>query len=296
MSAPTPTNKGSFDLDYRPHSESLGTVYQEALRELRNPYPSAKLPDWRKFNQITGGFRTREFTILCGATGVGKTTFLANLSAQFLKGGIKHFIASVETGHTDFVKRAVSVMAGEDLNTGDAVAPDKLRWVDERVGDLFSTDTAYLSLYDNRIPIETLLKDLRYHAEVRRCKVAMIDNLNFFMEVTKAADTLVEMDKVIHELIIFCKQVDLHIIMVMHPKKTEGGRVVSEFDIKGSSTAVQEAHNVFLFNRMDPKDLHSGHPDDRELTFQKMRRRGKFTGAKLIFNNVNSQYTEGDLR
>lgn len=288
--------KGGFDLEYRPHAEPLSAIYQEALKELREPYPSAMLPDWKIFNQITGGFRTREFTILCGATGVGKTTFLANLSAQFLKGEIKHFIASVETGHTDFVKRAVSVMAGEDLNTGDAVSLEKLKWVDSKVGDLFSTDTAYLSLYDNRIPIETLLKDLRYHAEVRKCKVAMIDNLNFFMEVTRAADTLVEMDKVIHELIIFCKQVDLHIIMVMHPKKTEGGRVVSEFDIKGSSTAVQEAHNVLLFNRCDPRDTHLNHPDDRELTFQKMRRRGKFTGSKLIFHNESSRYREGDLR
>ena len=100
------------------------------------------------------------------------------------------------------------------------------------------------------------------------------------------------MDRVIHELILFCKRVDVHIIMVMHPKKTEGGRVVSEFDIKGSSTAVQEAHNIFLFNRARATKDGLVTPSDRELTLNKMRRRGSHVGKTLIFGSTGTRYEE----
>ena len=68
----------------------------------------------------------------------------------------------------------------------------------------------------------------------------------------------------------------------------------SEFDIKGSATSVQEAQNVFLFNRPKPKDVNNGraNKDDRELTLQKMRRRGMHTHKTIIFNSEGTRYVE----
>ena len=84
----------------------------------------------------------------------------------------------------------------------------------------------------------------------------------------------------------------MHVIMVMHPKKTEGGRIVSEFDIKGSSTAVQEAHNVFLFNKARATKDGLVTKLDREITLNKMRRRGSHVGKTLIFGSVGTRYEE----
>jgi hypothetical protein len=96
---------------------------------------------------------------------------------------------------------------------------------------------------------------------------------------------------------MFCKRIDMHVIMVMHPKKTDNGRVESEFDIKGSSTAVQEAHNVFLFNRPSLEDQKIGfdRQNHRELKIAKMRRRGKYVGRRLMFKNNNTAYIEQEL-
>src|SRR5581483_2305404 len=250
-----------------PRALNMREVYKEAIIELGLPYPSINLNDWPLWNAMTGGFRMREFTILCGSTGAGKTTFLANLSAQLLKQKQKHFVMSVETGHTDFMKRVMSVLAGRDLNTGDPVSAEVIARIHMRNAEHLESDTIEFSLYDNRVPVEQLMHDIRYMVK-KGCKIAMLDNLNFFMEVTRSADQIIEMDRVVHELIIFCKQVDVHIIMVMHPKKTMNTRVESEFDIKGSSTAVQEAHNIFLFNRPKPDDVKNGVRDQfqRELT------------------------------
>ena len=274
--------------------ESQRVVLQEALRTLVNPPQAILLPSWPSWNQLTGGFRLREFSIFCGSTGAGKTTFLANLSAQLLIQGVKHFVMSVETGHADFMRRVISVLAGEDLNTGEAISPEKMGRIYAEYEKYLSADTIYLSLYENRVPIEKLCADLRQMAE-KGCKVAFIDNLNFFMEVSRASDTLIEMDKVVHELVILCKQIDIHLVMVMHPKKTQNGtRVESEYDVRGSVLSVQEAHNVWLFNRPDPDLIASKirSPWDRELTIAKQRRRGQYVGKTLVFSNHATRYSE----
>lgn len=285
-------------LDVAPHALNMREVYLEALRELAKPYPAIKLDDWPTFSTMTGGFRKREFTILCGATGSGKTTLLSNWSAMLLKQGVKHFVMSVETGHTDFMKRVISVLSGVDLNTGDPVPVETLQAIHEANAHHLEADTIEFSLYEDRIPVEQLKADILWMQKNRGCSIVFIDNLNFFMEVTRSADTIIEMDRVIHELIILCKQVDVHLVMVMHPKKNEkGSRLTSEFDIKGSSTAVQEAHNVLLFNRPDHALIESGDrsPQDREITIQKMRRRGVHTGKTIILSNQGTRYIEKGL-
>jgi hypothetical protein len=126
--------------------------------------------------------------------------------------------------------------------------------------------------------------------------VAFIDNLNFFLEASSGERQNEVMDKVTHDLIIFSKSHDIHIVMVMHPKKTEDGRVESEFDIKGSSTAVQEAHNVFLFNRPSTEMIEGSYATkfDRELKIAKMRRKGRAVGARIILRGINGvRYEEG---
>lgn len=277
-----------------PRVLDMGNVFIQALREMGKPFPSIPVKDWELFNKYTGGFRPREFSILCGSTGSGKTTWLANLSAQLLREQVKHFVMSVETGHTDFMKRVCSALMRQDLNTGEVVPANVLSALSTQHMHLIQSRCIEFALYEDRLPSEQLCHDLRVMAK-KGCKLAIIDNLNFFMEVRRAQDAVYEMDRVIHELIILCKQIDLHVMMVMHPRKTDDGtRVESEYDIKGSSTAVQEAHNIFLLNRPRLEDLKSGHrhPHQRELKIAKMRRRGKFVGKAILFDCHDTWYTE----
>jgi len=278
-----------------PRLLNMSQVLADAYSELATEMPSMKLPEWKEWNRMTGGFRVREYTIFCGPTGTGKTTFLANMSAQLLRGGIKHFVMSVETGHTDYMKRVFSVFAGYDVNTGEPTHPDVLARLHMRADRFLESGLIEFSLYENRIPVEQLIHDLRTVVELHGCKIAFIDNLNFFMEVTRNEDSVIEMDRVTHELVMLCKQLDVHIVMVMHAnKRNQSGRVESEWDIKGSSTAVQEAHNIFLFNRPRKEDVDSGKRGkfDRELTLNKMRRRGRYVGSTIVFNVNETVYAE----
>jgi len=280
-----------------PHSRPIADIYADACKELLLPFPSTPIDVFPKFSRIVGGLRPYEFSILCGSTGTGKTTLNANLSKSLLLQGVPHYVASVETGHTDFSKRVMSAISGQDWNTGDPVPVDALKNLHATHGHHFQSNHLHLSLYENRFSVETLMSEIAWHVKHHQVKVAIIDNLNFFLEVTRAADQIVEMDRVIHELIIFCKLVPVHLIMVMHPKKTESARVVSEFDIKGSSTAVQEAHNVFLFNRAGDDLIEGGFAlaGDREIKIAKMRRKGRAVGTRIILKaRYGVEYFEGE--
>ena len=278
-----------------PDNDSL---YLKAQGELLCPPSSVRLKRFSKLDQMIGGLRPYEFTILCGGTGTGKTTLCANLSLDLLEQKIPQFVASVETGQTDYIKRMISARARHDWNTGEAIDKDMLKLFNAENREMFETAPFWISRYEDRAANSRLMADIALAIKVHGIKIAIIDNLNFFMEVTTAANAVIEMDRVIHDLIIFCKLMPIHIIMVMHPRKTDGGRVLNEFDIKGSSTAVQEAHNIFLFNRVDRETIDEGtaKPNDREIKICKMRRLGKFVGNRLILSAENGvHYIEGEV-
>lgn len=277
-----------------PNIQNMREVYQVALQEMAKPYPSIKLPRWTGFNRLTGGLRMREFSILCGPTGAGKTTLLANISEQLAVAGVKHLVMSIETGASDYMKRVLSVRERRDLNTGDPIPASELVEITSRNLEFISSGVIEFSLYETRLSVEQLMHEIEYAVHVLNCRVVFIDNLNFLLRVTKAQDQIMEMDNVVHTLIEFVKKLDVHIWMVMHPRKTEDGRVVSEYDIKGSSTSVQEAQNVFLFNKPTSEEIGKKTRNnwDRDLMIAKMRRRGSHVGKTLMFRNVGTCYEE----
>lgn len=281
---------------HTPYANASQELYADACEDLLMPTESVKFRNFQKLNMMTGGLRPYEFTILCGATGTGKTTLCANFSRDLIEQKVPHFVASVETGHLDFMKRVMSSTIERDWNTGDPIPLEDIKTFHVKHGTSFQSETLQLSLYDNRIPIETLMADIAWMVKKKGVKIALIDNLNFFLEVKKSQDQLIEMDRVIHSLIIFCKRTPVHVVMVMHPRKAE--RIESENDIKGSSTANQEAHNILLFNRPHPDLIKAGtaSTDDREIMIAKMRRKGKYVRRRLIIKSINGvTYFEGGV-
>lgn len=268
-------------------------IFQQAATEIVNPPEGVRIPAWSKFSEYTGGLRMNEFTIFCGATGSGKTQFLANMLVHLTSQGIKCFAAPVETGPTDLARRMISVVHGRDLNTGDPVPLDKFSQALSESSTMMQN--MVFSTHDNRVDIEEMIQILKYQNDQNGVKVAVLDNLNFFLKPTSAADSLVEMDSAVHEFVMLAKKIPIHIFLVMHPRKTDGGKINSEFDIKGSSTAVQEASNILLMNRLDPAECteDSGlDPFCREFVFKKIRKRGFFVNRKFYMRYMGGAYAE----
>ena len=282
---------------FEPFSDPTSKLYYEAQADLLGGTPSIRLKRFPLLSESIGGLRAHEYTILCGATGTGKTTLCANISADLIEQKIPHFVASVETGAKDYINRVCSVFAGTPLIDGEQVNVEQLRAFNDRYGEHMMGDSMYLSKYEDRVHHHELLATLAWHYKYKGCKVAILDNLNFFTEFNKSTDINLVMDKVTHDFVVFCKRVPMHIIMIMHPKKTVDGFIWDEADIKGSLTSAQEATGIFFWNRPCPYALENGiaNEDDRELMIGKMRRKGKYVRSRIIFKSSDTtSYFEGE--
>lgn len=278
------------DLPYRHSSE----VWQESRAEMLNPPQGVMLPWWPQFSELILGLRPHEITLVCAPTGAGKTSFLSQITTQLLIQGVSSFAAPVETGDSDYMKRVASPIAKMDLNTGVAIQESTLREVEGLLLPYLKRTLLNISTYDNRVAVDEIVSLIKYQAQNYGTKVVLLDNLNFFLPVTSEQGVTAAIDEAIHDLVILKKRVPVHILLVVHPRKTEGGRVESEFDIKGSSTAVQECDNVLLFNRPKPEDVESGRRSwaDRELVFKKIRKRGHNVNRPVWLTWQFGQYKE----
>lgn len=267
-------------------------VLMDTVTHLADPPKGVCLDQWPTFSTYLGGLRPHELTLLCAPTGSGKTQWLANASAQLLRLDVPHFAAPVETGDVDFMTRVLGCLAGSDLNSGDSVSVERLQRMQSHI-EFIGKKEFWLSSHDNRVAVEDMILELKFMHQ-QGCRVAFLDNLNFFLKVTSSALEKAEMDNAIHSFVILAKEIPMHIILVVHPKKTDGGRVESEFDIKGSSTAVQECANVILFNRPEEKQVESGERrwSDRELVFKKIRKRGMHVNKPIWFAFDGVRYNE----
>lgn len=269
-------------------------LFIDAMEAVCKPPQGVELQWWPQFTNMIGGLRPNELTLLCAPTGAGKTTLLGQLSAQLCVQNVPHFVAPVETGDQDFVVRVTSALAGVDLNNGDPVREVALARVTNLAAGVIAKAPLYVATHDNRVSVDTMIKELTYMHQKHGIRVALLDNLNFFLDVVSAQMEKAEMDRAIHEFVMLAKRIPIHVILIVHPRKTEGGRVENEFDIKGSSTAVQEASNVVLFNRPKPEDVERGNrtATDRELVFRKIRKRGYNVGRPVWFSYADARFEE----
>lgn len=269
-----------------------GDVFNAAMIEIMNPKEGIVIPEWKRFSRYTGGLRLNEFSIFSAPTGAGKTQFLANMTFWLASQGVKCFVAPVETGEIDFATRMLSVPAGLDLNTGDKF---EMKDFKDAMGlHLHAfTENVFFSTHDNRVDVTEMIETLRYMVEVNGVKVAILDNLNFFLKPARANEQMLVADEAVHEFVMLAKKIPIHLWLVMHPRKTDGAKLLSEFDIKGTSTAVQEASNILLMNKPNQEELDAGvNPFSRELFFAKIRKRGFNAGKRFYLEYRAGGYFE----
>lgn len=265
---------------------SLKDYVLRAYDTMLVPPPSVRLQFWPKLDSAIGGLREYEYTILCGVTGGGKTAWVASLAEKIASQGHGVYVASIETGPEDFTRRVISARAGKNYNTGDVVPAREIQDFRRNNPDVENGLPIHIATYEDRVDNREIMEQVSLAILNNGVKVAIIDNLNFCLEVRRQNEQIIEMDRVVHDWIIYSKQNPVHIIMIMHPRKTEDGRIEHEFDIKGSSTAVQEAHNILLFNRLPSKLVRQNHgyfSRFRDIKIAKCRRRGFAVGGSISF-------------
>ncbi|KAG0163936.1 hypothetical protein DFQ28_011018, partial [Apophysomyces sp. BC1034] len=223
---------------------------EEVYREILNPEQTSGVQskDLPAINKVLKGHRSGELTILTGPTGAGKTTVISQLSLDYCKSGVPTLWGSFEIQNKRLAKKMLYQFAGKDLSK----SPKEI--------DLWADKFEQLPLYFLKFFSSTAIKDVLlackhavYAYDVRHI---ILDNLQFMLsqQGKSSLDRWELQDEAVAELRKFATQQDVHISLVVHPRKDTSDQLDIN-SVFGSAKVTQESDNVIIIQKNDELDV-----------------------------------------
>ncbi|CAB3399516.1 unnamed protein product [Caenorhabditis bovis] len=230
---------------------------------------------WMRFavlNKYLGGLRPGEMTVLTGGTGNGKTTFLCEYSLDLFTQGIRTLFCSFEMpekkilhwmliqyagpSHLRSLARTNSYKNGIKLPLHRVEYSNSINsWLDR-----FERSSSSLTMLDSEEFMEKSINEIaraiRIHVENSGIQHVVIDNLQFLInqgmmadEKSSGLDRFHLQDRFVGYMRQLSTQLQIHITMVVHPRKVDGDAEIDVQHFGGSARVTQEADNVLAIQR-----------------------------------------------
>uniref|UniRef100_A0A1I8A8B9 SF4 helicase domain-containing protein n=1 Tax=Steinernema glaseri TaxID=37863 RepID=A0A1I8A8B9_9BILA len=215
------------------------------------------LTQWKRFealNKYMQGFRPGELTVLTGATGIGKTTFLCEYSLDLFVQGVRTLFCSFEMQEEKILKWMLVQYSGLPLYRVEH-HPSVEMWLDrfERTkGDLIIMKVD--EFRDKTInQIANAIRDQVVAAGIQH---VVIDNLQFLIglanlhnEQAGSMDRFNQQDRFVGLMRKMASDYGVHITLVVHPRKTESDTDLDICHFGGSARVTQEADNILAIQK-----------------------------------------------
>lgn len=247
---------------------TFSELKMDILSELQN-IEKVNGVKWKRFpilNKLLKGHRKGELTILTGPTGSGKTTFMSEYSLDLALQGVSTLWGSFEIRNTRLALTLLRQYVGYPLE-------DKLNefeyWTSE-----FEKYPMYFMTFHGQQSIKVVMDAIEHAQYVYDIKHVIIDNIQFMMGMSAFSknDKFFEQDAVISAFRSYATRKNVHVTLVMHPRKERDSDELTTSSIFGSAKATQEADNVLIIQ-------------DKRLTS---------VGGKKFLQVAKNRYT-GDL-
>lgn len=229
----------------------------------RQENPPAVLSGVAELDRAIGGFAAGEFSVWTGKRGGGKSTLLGQLLLDAVDQGFPVCAYSGELPAWRFKQWTLLQAAGpehvverQDRFSGKVFYSVPAA-VQKQIDDWWR---GRFMLYDNRLANDedSILRIFEYAVRRYGCCVFLLDNLmttrfssysdrDFYRAQSSFTGRLVE----------FAKRNEVHVHLVAHPRKVEGGRALEADDIGGSGDVANRSDNAFSLTRLDEKEAES---------------------------------------
>jgi len=209
------------------------------------------LTGWHDVDDLLGGLRPNELTILTGETSSGKTTWAANLGYRLSQENHPVLIASFEMKPLTILKKMVQMEKGKpffDLSKKE---------IKESLQTISGHPVYFIDVY-GEIGLSEL-KDAIYYARRRfGIELVILDHLHFFLRYSGDHERQA-IDQALRDIKSWAMDLSLHILLIVHPAKlTYDNSVVRLNDLKGSSGLKQIPDNVLsIWRKRGENDLKS---------------------------------------
>jgi twinkle protein len=158
--------------------------------------------------------------------------------------GISTLWGSFEILNHRLVKKMLCQLAGKDL----AQYPEEFQSYAEQ----FERNPMYFLNFFGSTDLKQVIDAMDYAVYVYDVRHVIIDNLQFMLSGQgKGFERFDNQDLAIETFRKFATEKNIHITLVIHPKKVDDDEKLRLSSIFGSAKATQEADNVFVFQRND---------------------------------------------
>jgi len=215
---------------------------------------AVRLQTFPRLAAIIKGFRTGEFTIFTGPTGSGKTTVLSQMSLDYCFQGIKTLWGSFEIRNTRLARVMVQQVAAQSLlsfNTEtNTTAFDEETF--KTAQQVLQRSPLYFMDYFGSTNLEAVLDTMRRSVVDHGIQHIVLDNLQFMLscQYGNSLDKFDMTDRTISALRAFCSNRNVHITLVIHPRKELDDTPLGLASVSGTAKATQEADNVLILQKV----------------------------------------------
>jgi twinkle protein len=259
---------------------SFNDLRSDVLLEIMYPekYVGIPLPSLPKLTHLIKGLQRGELTVLTGATGSGKTTLLGQLSLDLAEQDVNVLWGSFEIKNTRLIHELLQQFAREPLPAGDPAVAHKL----ELIADSFERLPLHFLKFHDGSDVDDVLDAMDYAVYVNDVEHIILDNMQFMFARGKSMFDKFD-DVAIEKFRKFATDRNIHIILVVHPRKQDEDTKLSISSIYGSAKATQEADNVLILQLEGGK---------KYLDIRKNRFNGELGQMELFFDRQSCRYTE----
>jgi twinkle protein len=232
-----------------PHQEivTFKDLREEVYRELAHPEQVAGVPSitFPSLNKILRGHRRGELTVFTGPTGIGKTTILAQMSLDYLRQGVSTLWGSFEINNVRLAKKMITQFAEKSLEGEESLDTY------ESVADKFSSLPLHFMRFHGNTGLEAVFDAMEYAVYVYDVEHIVLDNLQFMTptHLVKGFDKFDQLDMSIARLRKFATSKNIHITIIIHPRKEDDGATLSTSSVFGTAKATQESDNVVILQK-----------------------------------------------
>jgi twinkle protein len=225
-----------------PHKQiiSFAELRDQIFLEMSTPHESigVQSTSFPTLNKLLGGHRKGELTILTGSTGIGKTSIISQLSIDYCSQGINTLWGSFEIQNTRLAKKMLTQFACKNL--------EKNIHEFKFYADKFSELPLYFMKFYGTTVLDHVIDTMEYATYAHDVEHIVLDNLQFMMGSQKGFEKFDKLDEAIERLRKFSTSKQVHITLVIHPRKELDGMPLTIQSVFGSAKATQEADNVFI--------------------------------------------------
>lgn len=230
---------------------------------------------------LSGGFHYGQVVLLTGQRGNGKSTLSSEFIAEALKQNFNCFMYSGEM--PDFFVK--------DWLNRQIIGKEYLTEEQNEVCDNWYYNRVFI--YDNNIldedgDTESVIDIMEDTIKKKDCKLCVLDNLMTLTDATNNDTLYRQQSNIVGRLAKISKAYECVIVLVAHPRKSNGQLEFQNDDVSGSADITNRVDIVMSYDR--PKDAP---PEERALRITKNRLTGKLaTGdnaISLIFDGASKR-------